>query len=132
MKRIAISLLAIGSLMSVSTAFAAKDMACLQTAVQTRENTIITTWSTFSSALSAAHTSRSSALFTAYGSSDAATQRTAIKKIWSDFKTADKNARTALKASRKDAWMTFKADVKKCKGSAKDESAGESMDMTNE
>lgn len=126
-KKIVLGIIAIASLIA-SPAFAATttpvvkatststkiDYACVQSAVDTREDAIATAFTTFSSAESASLTARKSALHDAWGQTDAKTRRAARSKAWSDFNVANKSAYSALRAGKKAAWATFESASKTC------------------
>ena len=62
------------------------DLACVLTAVTTRETSLVTTL-----------TARKDALIAAWGNTDATARKNAVKTAWSTYKTA-----------RRAAWKTFK------------------------
>ncbi len=108
-----------GASMSVGASMKAKktvDIACMQSAVDKREDAIIAAWSAFNTSMTSAHTMRKTALHDAWGMSDPAARRSAIKSAWENFRKSKKSAVQAWKAARKNAWKTFKSDAKKCKG----------------
>jgi hypothetical protein len=88
------------------------DATCMQTAVDTRETAIAEVFTTFNTGIIAALTVRKTALHDAWGMSDATARNTAIKKAWTDWKTAKKTAHTKLKNDRKAAWDSFKTTAK--------------------
>lgn len=87
------------------------DATCMQTAVDTREAAIATSFTTFNTDIMAALTARKTALHDAWGLGTS-TRATAIKSAWTDWKNAHKEAFTDLKSARKSAWTTFKETVR--------------------
>ena len=92
-----------------------QNIACVQAAVDTREDAIGGAFTAFSTAESAALSARKTALHDAWGNTDATARRTARNKAWSDFKTTSKSAFTTLRTSKKDAWSKFETASKACK-----------------
>ena len=107
------------------------DIACVQKAVDKREDALIAGWTSFNTSMSAAYSARKTALHDAWGMSDATARKTAVKTAWENFKKSAKAARQAWKTARKNAWQTFRSDAKACKGAAAEasvEASGESAD----
>lgn len=88
------------------------NLTCMQTAVDTREEAIVKSFTNFTTDISEALTDRKDALHDAWGITDKSSRNTAVKKAWTDWKTAKKEAHTDLKAARKSAWETFKTTAK--------------------
>ena len=97
-----------------SQALTATTLACVQTAVDAREASIGTAFSTFSTTESAALAARATALHTAWSITDTKARKAARATAWSTFSTANKNAYTALRMARKTAWSTFATASKAC------------------
>lgn len=91
---------------------ASVNVSCMQTAVGAREDALIDAFDAFNEDVSSALTARKTALNTAWGITDKAERQTAIKKAWTDWKSAKKSAHTELKNERKEAWATFKTTAK--------------------
>lgn len=89
------------------------DVACVQTAIEKRENSILTAYDTQYTAIKAALIVRKDALKNAWTLTDQKTRREAIKAVWSTFKTT-KEARKAFHSARESAWKQFSAESKKC------------------
>lgn len=107
------------------------DTTCVQTAVSAREQAIVAAWSTYNTAVVAAHTARSSALATAWGNSDAVARKTAIKAAWYTFGASIKTATKTMRTTKKSVWETFKTTVKNtCKSpeALSIESQGQELD----
>ncbi len=90
------------------------DLACVQTAVDTREDAIGSAFTTFSTAESAALAARKSALHDAWGITSSKDRRVAREKAWTDFRTANRAAFSALRTARKSAWAAFATASKAC------------------
>lgn len=90
-------------------------LACVQTAVGKRDDAIISAFSAFSTATSAALSARKTALVAAWGITDKKARRAAIKKAWNDFTAATKTARRTLNSARKTAWTQYAKDVRACR-----------------
>lgn len=124
------------ALVSVPSAHAANStsntatFSCVQEAVSEREAALQEGWVAFSGKIDDAYLERSEALDEAYGSSDVATLKTAIKNAWKSFKNAVKEARADWKEVRKDAWATFKTDKKACRApAAADDTTNQSAEV---
>lgn len=109
---------------SVLPAQAAFDGACAATAVEKRDNAIISAWDTFTAARKTALTTRRDSLISAWNNAAKGTRKSALKSAWRTFRSSAKQARRAYKNSVKSAWKTFKSDLKACGGTTKDEGAG--------
>jgi|CXWL01.1.fsa_nt_gi hypothetical protein len=104
-------------------------ISCLKTAVSTREASIASGWDTFSAAIDSAYSARKSALDSAYSNDTRAEVKNAVKTAWKDFKDDVKEARSAWKKTRGDAWKTFKSAKKACRASKDvDDSSNESTE----
>lgn len=104
------------------------DLACIQTAVAAREQSIMTAWGAFNTSMTSAYTTRKSALNTAWGTIDAAARKTAVKSAWDAFRSSKKSAGTQWRTSQKGAWKTFRTASRACKGGASADAGGESAD----
>lgn len=93
------------------------DIACIGTAVASRENSLTTSLTTLQSSITTAYTARSSALATAYTKTEKSEVRAGVKSAWSTFKKDVKSARASWKQAQKSAWSTFKTSTKNCKAS---------------
>ena len=90
------------------------NLACIQTAVDAREQSIGAAFSAFSTTESAALTARASALHTAWAITDATARRAARSAAWSTYTTANRSAFSTLRAARKAAWSAFATASKAC------------------
>jgi hypothetical protein len=89
-------------------------LTCAQTAVDARETSIGTAWSTYSTAMTTALSTRKTALHTAWGIADRVQRITARKASWDAFKTATSSAHSALKTAKNTAWSTWRASMAAC------------------
>jgi hypothetical protein len=106
-----------------------KSGSCMQTAVVTRDNAIITAVGVLSTDMTSALTARRDALKAAYGLDDIKARADARKKANDAFKGSWKAAGSKLKASREVAWKNFTSYVKaNCGATAKEETFEAAMD----
>lgn len=103
------------------------DIACIQKAVEMRDNSLIATWDTFSVNVKKAYEARRDALKAAWALTDVRARKDAIKAAWNKFQETVKRERHALKDSRKTAWNKFHDDRKVC-GASEYEDRGEGAD----
>lgn len=121
----------VGATMEMKAAKKNVDIACVQTAVDKREDALITGWSAFHASISGAYSARKTALHDAWGMTDAAARKAAVKMAWGNFKKSAKTGRKTWKDARKSVWKTFRSEVKSCKGATADvsvELSGEAAD----
>lgn len=88
------------------------DATCMQTAADAREDSLQSSWASFTADITTALGARKAALHDAWGLSDLASQKAASVKAWKDWKTASKAAHTELRSDRKTSWDAFKKTVK--------------------
>lgn len=88
--------------------------ACIQTAVDAREQAISGIWSTFSTSMSNALAARKAALHDAWGMTDTKARRAAREAAWQTYRSANQAAHTALRTSRSSTWATFSTASKAC------------------
>lgn len=91
------------------------DPACIQTALEKRENTIIAAYNKKATAIKAALEQRKIALKEAWGKPTVRERVLARAKAWQAFKTAQNKANRAYQAESKAAWQQFYKDRKACK-----------------
>ncbi len=100
------------------------DLPCMQTAVEKRDNAIISAWDALSASIKTALETRRDALKSAWGISDPKERRKAIKKAWTDFSKAKKESARTFNQARKAAWKQFRTDAKACRATATNEVEG--------
>lgn len=88
------------------------NIACVQSALDTRETAIGSAFDTMQSAVKSALATRKTSLHDAWGLTDRTTRRAAIKSSWIKWSMDSKVAQTTLRESRKATWATFKNTVK--------------------
>ncbi|MCR4274716.1 MAG: hypothetical protein NUW02_01550 [Candidatus Campbellbacteria bacterium] len=127
MKKLIAFLMVVGILLSATPALAESDsssprsngkivdLTCMQTAVEKRENTIITAWDTLHTTATTALKARRDALVEAWKIEDRKERNAAIKAAWKSFKDAKKGMWRTWNSARKSAWKTFKTDAKACR-----------------
>lgn len=103
------------------------DVACMQAAIEKRDTAIVTSLTSFTSALTASLQTRKDALKAAWALTDATQRNNAIKAAWAAFNGTWKKGREALNTGKKTAWKTFRTDAKTCKQPEAD-SSGEQAD----
>ncbi len=98
-------------------------IACMKTAVEARETSIISATSAFHSSVAAALDARKTALLAAWSLSDATEIKTAIKSAGDGFGSSHKTASKTFESAKKTAMTTFKSSQKSC-GVSGDADAG--------
>lgn len=96
----------------VKNASSTVDRTCMATAVATRETSVASAWTTFTTKMTEALATRKSGLVNAWNITDAKERHQALTAVWKTSKTATKSAHEQLKSSRKAAWETFKSTAK--------------------
>lgn len=105
------------------------DIACVKTAVETRENAISTALDTFNTSVKTSLQTRKTALLAAWSLTDNAARKTAIKAAWKTFNTEYKVARKAFSTTKKTAWNQFSVARKACKASPTGEDQGQDLNL---
>lgn len=90
------------------------NIACVQAAVDVREQGIIDAWTTFNSSMISTLTTRKSALHDAWGMTDGTARRAARSAAWTTFQTSSRAAHTTLRTTREAIWNTFRTASKAC------------------
>lgn len=96
-------------------------MSCIQTAVDAREQAVLSALGTYTSSVVSAFQTKKTALYAAWALSDAAQRKAAIKNAWTVFAQSKKSARETYKSARQTAWSTFKKTAKTCNEPMSDE-----------
>lgn len=91
------------------------NLSCVQTAVTTRETSVINAYEVMSTSIKTALVTRQSELTAAWGITDNQARRTARKAAWDKFNKASREARKIYKASIKTTWRTFHSSSKACR-----------------
>jgi len=90
-------------------------IACVGTAVNTRESSLIAGQETLSASINSAYEARAGALKTAYAQTSAEGVRSSVKSAWQKFQSSTKSAQTAWRSTSKRAWDAYNSAVKSCK-----------------
>lgn len=90
-------------------------IACMKTAVSTRETSLKSAHAAFSVAIDGAYTARESALSAAWSKSSWSEIKPSIRTAWKDFKDATKLGKRTWQSSKKETWKKFKTDAKSCR-----------------
>ncbi|TAL20454.1 hypothetical protein EPN90_00995 [Patescibacteria group bacterium] len=110
------------------------DLACVQSAVEKRDNAIIAAVDTYSTHVKTALTTRRDALKAAWGMADRVERRKAIRAAWDAFRGTWRKEKRALTDARRAAWKQFRADAKACKATGASgvslENGGEGADAS--
>lgn len=91
------------------------DFACVQTALDKREDAIITSVDAYQAAVKAALSARKAGLHDAWGLSTGKQRQAARNTAWAAYRTSIKAAQASMKTSRTAAWNAFGTDAKACK-----------------
>jgi peptidoglycan hydrolase-like protein with peptidoglycan-binding domain len=75
---------------NVSDSNAITDIACMRTAVEKRENALISAYDTYTAKIKAAREAKKTALLAAWNIQDAKERHTAIKQAWKTFQESSK------------------------------------------
>ena len=104
-------------------------LACVQTAVDSRDNAIIAGLDVYYPAAKTALQTRQAALKAAWAQTDQKMRREATRAAWNVYKESAKSAREKMKTTTKTAWTKFEADRKACSPKAtKDDNGSLGMD----
>ena len=109
----------------------ATDLACMQAAIEKRENALIAAVDANNAAWKASLTTRRDELIAAWKLTDSKARREAVKAAWKKFRDARKTQRETLRTARKNAWEQFKKDAKACKTDNPETGVEASIDAQN-
>jgi|SRR5581483_7556873 len=90
------------------------NVACVATAVDTRESAIIAAYQARGTAVTQALQNRQTALKNAWAMTDAKARNAAIRAAWKNYQTDFKAANTTFRKARMDAWTAFNTARKAC------------------
>ena len=90
------------------------DIACMQNAVEKRDNAVISALDGYHATVRAALVARRDALKAAWAVTDPDARAKAINSAWDAFRGTWRNAAHTLNAARKSAWDQFNTDRKAC------------------
>jgi hypothetical protein len=94
------------------------DIVCIKTAVEKRENALLSAYDVLTGKIKTARETRKTDLLAAWSIQDPKERHTAIKAAWEKYRQAVKTARIEWNQSRKTIWLQFVQDAKNCKASA--------------
>ncbi|HYU64901.1 MAG TPA: hypothetical protein VEK36_01360 [Candidatus Paceibacterota bacterium] len=94
------------------------DPACMVTAVDKRDTSLINAFDTRSAQYRKALDTRKEALKAAWALTDIKDRNTALRVAWNNYKWAVRDARHAWAKDRNAAWQQFRTDAIQCHGSA--------------
>jgi hypothetical protein len=107
----------------------AADLACMQAAVEKRDNALIAAIDAYHTAARAALEKRRDALKAGWALTDRTARRAALRKVWSEFKKSHKKAVQDLRKAKRNAWKQFRTDRKACgPAAASDDPTAEGTD----
>lgn len=108
---------------------ASTGIACVQTAVVTREAAIGASFSTFSTSMSSTLSARATALANAWSLTDGTARRNARNTAWTEYKNASRTAKSVFKTEKKAAWRTFNEASKTCRVSVVEYEANDNLSI---
>lgn len=94
------------------------DIACMKTAVEKRENALLSAYDTYAGKLKTAHETRKTDLLAGWSIQDPKERQAAIKAAWEKYRQSIKTATIEWNQSRKSIWAQNAQDAKNCKASA--------------
>lgn len=94
------------------------DIVCMKTAVEKRENALLTSYDTYAGKLKTASETRKTDLLAAWSVQDPKERHTAIKAAWEKYRQNVRTARIEWHQSRRTIWTQFVQDAKNCRASA--------------
>jgi hypothetical protein len=103
-------------------------VSCTQSAIESRDATIIAAVDTYATAVKMALSIRKDALKAAWAKAIPAEIRAALKTAWAGYKKSLSAARKGLKDNKAKAWKQFNTERKACKGGDTVETANPQVD----
>jgi len=94
------------------------DIACMRTAVEKRENALLTAYDIYAGKLRTARETRKTDLLAAWSVQDPKERQAAVKAAWDKYRQNVKTTTTEWNQSRKTIWTQFLQEAKNCKASA--------------
>ncbi len=90
---------------------------CIKTALQKRETTIFSDFTTYQNSALVVLATRKTALFAAWDKSTKSEVKTAVSTAWKTYKSSMSDLKSTLHTARDAAWSLYKTEVKSCKWS---------------
>lgn len=97
---------------------AAVDLSCVQTAVEKRDNAVISAWEQYTPKVKTALEKRRDALKSAWAIEENAARQQALMDAWQAYRSEVQKARHEMRAGRQSAWKTFHTERKACGATA--------------
>jgi hypothetical protein len=94
------------------------DLNCMKTAVEKRENSLISAYTTYTDKVKTARETRKSDLLNAWTIENWKERRAAINQAWINYRKSVRSAHLEWISARKSAWSQFEIDRKQCKAPA--------------
>jgi hypothetical protein len=94
------------------------DIVCMKTAVEKRENALLSAYDTYTGKIKTARETRKTALLAAWSIQDPKERHSAIKAAWEKYRESVKTARNEWNQSRRTIWIQFAQDARNCRASA--------------
>jgi hypothetical protein len=91
-----------------------EELACIQTAITTRDDAIITAYDAYAVSAKAALTARKDALKTAWAKGSVPEITTAVSDVWKTYRKSIVTARIALRRAKIQSWKQYKTDKAAC------------------
>lgn len=107
----------------------AVDLVCVQNAITKREDAVMATIDTATTALKNAMTVRKTSLVAAWKIENRKDRNVAIKAAWSTFKTSIREINATRRTAVKTVWNTFKTERRVCGPSAGEPSESQGIDQ---
>lgn len=137
LRGLGIAIAVAGVLFVGKSAFAAEgldnkhlDVACVQNAIDVRDNAVITAVDKYHTAISAALVARRDSSKAAVALTDKTARRNALKAVVENFKNSRRSAAATLSTTKKAAWATFVSSRRACGLSASEDKSSLGLDSS--
>lgn len=90
------------------------NVACIQSAIDTRDNALVSALGSYSSSATSALNTRKDALKAAWALTAAKDRRAAIKSAWKTYRSSVSTIRSDFRKAKKSAWTSFYSARKAC------------------
>lgn len=99
---------------ATTTQATSTQVSCIQSALDKRENSLITAVDTFNGSIKAALTKRLAGLKDAWAQTDKSVRMSKRNEAYKAYRTDVQAANTALRTTKNASWKTFDTDMKAC------------------
>lgn len=99
---------------STNTALSSTTVTCIQSALDKRENAIISSQDVFNTSIKNALSARLSALKASYTEVTKQSRKQKREDAYKQFRSSAQTAHNTLRSSKNAAWNTFSTDMKAC------------------